>query len=202
MPLVDLEKVRDELMQFGWVEDARVSRRLPDTLLVDIVERKPVAVWQNRQRLALIDAKGIELEPVDPSAIPDLPILIGPDANREAVALNKLLDRSPSLKPALQSATWVGDRRWDLRFNSGETLMLPEGEDASGKAITTFARIDGVQRLLGRGHARFDMRNTDRLVVKKGNRGTTQSSEEASVKAEEKMDGGNNSATIKSGGQV
>jgi cell division protein FtsQ len=47
MPLVDLEKVRNQLMQYGWIADARVSRRLPDTLVVDIVERTPAAVWQH-----------------------------------------------------------------------------------------------------------------------------------------------------------
>ena len=27
----------------------------------------------------------------------------------------------PTLKPQLASATWVGGRRWDLNFQSGET---------------------------------------------------------------------------------
>ena len=46
MPLVDLESVRQKLLRYGWIADAHVSRRLPDTLLVDIVERSPAAVWQ------------------------------------------------------------------------------------------------------------------------------------------------------------
>jgi hypothetical protein len=54
-PLVDLEAIRSRLMQFGWVKDARVSRRLPDTLVIDIVERTPAALWQNKGQLALID---------------------------------------------------------------------------------------------------------------------------------------------------
>src|SRR5665213_1356089 len=36
MPLVDLEGTRQRLLRFGWVRDARVLRRLPDTLVVDI----------------------------------------------------------------------------------------------------------------------------------------------------------------------
>ncbi len=166
MPLVDLDKVRDELMQFGWIEDARVSRRLPDTLVVDIVERKPAAIWQHNQKLSLIDGKGVVLERVDPGAVPNLPVLVGYNANREAVALNTLLGRVPALKPVLSSATWVGDRRWDLQFDSGEVLALPEGDELAAKALARFARIDGTERLLGRGFARFDMRDPDKMVVR------------------------------------
>ncbi len=166
MPLVDLEKVRSQLLQYGWIEDARVSRRLPDTLVVDIVERKPAAIWQHKAKLSLIDAKGVVLEPVSLDAMPDLPLLIGRDANREAVALQLLLERAPALKPMLAAATWVGDRRWDLKFQSGETLALPEGEEAAGKALVRFARMDGVQRLLGRGYVRFDMRDPTKFVAR------------------------------------
>lgn len=166
MPLVDLEKVRSQLLGFGWIEDARVSRRLPDTLVVDIIERKPAAVWQHNQQLSLIDAHGVVLEPVSLDAMPDLPLLIGSDANEKATALAQLMERAPALKPMLAAATWVGGRRWDLRFQSGETLALPEGEEPAGKALLRFARMDGVQRLLGRGYARFDMRDPTKFVAK------------------------------------
>lgn len=166
MPLVDLDKVRSQLLGFGWIEDARVSRRLPDTLVVDIVERKPAAIWQHNQQLSLIDAHGVVLEPVSLDAMPDLPLLIGSDANEKATALSELMERAPALKPMLAAATWVGGRRWDLRFQSGETLALPEGEDLAGKSLVRFARMDGVQRLLGRGYARFDMRDPTKFVAK------------------------------------
>ena len=166
MPLVDLEKVREQLLQYGWIEDARVSRRLPDTLVVDIVERKPAAIWQHEGKLSLIDAKGVVLEAVSLDAMPDLPLLLGRDANREAVALAELMDRAPALKPMLAAATWVGDRRWDLKFQSGETLALPEGEQAAGKALVQFAKMDGVTRLLGRGYVRFDMRDPTKFVAR------------------------------------
>ena len=122
MPLVDLNKVRAQLLQYGWIADARVSRRLPDTLVVDIVERKAAAVWQNGGRLSLIDDHGIVLEPVALNAMPDLPLVIGPDANVQATALTELVAHAPRLKPMLAGATWVGGRRWDLKFQSGEVL--------------------------------------------------------------------------------
>ncbi len=167
MPLVDLDRVRGRLIEHGWIEDACVSRRLPDTLVVDIVERKPAAIWQNNQKLSLIDEHGVVLERVDPNAMPDLPLLVGPDAKQAAGEFGRLIERAPSLKNRIVSASRIGGRRWDVRFDSGETLALPEGEDAAGEAFIRFARIDGVEGLLGRNFARFDMRNPDRMVIRK-----------------------------------
>jgi cell division protein FtsQ len=167
MPLVDLDKVRNQLLRYGWVEDARVSRRLPDTLVVDIVERKPAAIWQHNQKLSLIDAKGVILDQVKSNEpTPDLPLLIGADANEQAVAFNNLIARAPALKPVIASASWVGNRRWDIGFQTGETLALPEGEELAGKSFLQFARIEGVRHLLGGRYIWFDMRNQGKLTAR------------------------------------
>ena len=92
--------------------------------------------------------------------------MVGPNANRQTAGLNKLMENAPALKPMLAGATWVGNRRWDLRFQSGETLSLPEGDTQSASALVNFARMDGVNRLLGRGIVRFDMRDPDRFVLR------------------------------------
>jgi cell division protein FtsQ len=163
---VDLDKLRAEVMTLGWVKEARVSRRLPDALVVEVVERQPVAVWQHDGQLKLIDASGAALGSVDPDSIPDLPLVVGPQANRKTEALAKLMDAAPALKPMLAGATWIGNRRWDLRFQSGEQLLLPEGEAEAAAALVNFARMDGVDRLLGRGVLRFDMRDPSRFVLR------------------------------------
>ncbi|MBV2148453.1 cell division protein FtsQ/DivIB [Sphingobium sp. AS12] len=163
---LDLPKVRADMLKLGWVKDARISRRLPDTLVVDIVERDPVAVWQHGGQLHLIDVAGVVLQPVSASAMPDLPLVVGPNANRQTAGLNRLMENAPALKPMLAGATWVGNRRWDLRFQSGETLSLPEGDKISAAALVNFARMDGVNRLLGRGIVKFDMRDPDRFVLR------------------------------------
>ena len=169
MPLIDLDATRQRLLGFGWVREARVSRRFPDTLVVDIVERKPAAIWQHNQRLALIDMDGVVLENVRMDAMPDLPIVVGPAANLHASELGRLVDAAPRLQPMMAGASWVGGRRWDLRFQSGETLALPEGEAAAQKALAHFARMDQATQLLGRGFVRFDMRIPGKFIVRVSN---------------------------------
>jgi cell division protein FtsQ len=166
MPLVDLSGTRDRLMQFGWVREARVTRRLPDTLVVDIVERRPAAIWQHNQQLALIDMDGVVLEPVKVEAMPDLPIVIGADANRHAADLARLIASAPQLKPMMAGASWIGGRRWDLRFQTGETLALPEGEEAAQRALAVFTKYDEDTGLLGKGFIRFDMRIRGKLITR------------------------------------
>ena len=119
---------RQRLLRFGWIKEARVQRRLPDTLVIDIVERVPAAIWQTNQRLSLIDAEGVVLEPVRIEAMPELPLVIGEGANRHLATLDALLGAAPHLRPQVAGATWVGGRRWDVRFQTGEMLALPEGE--------------------------------------------------------------------------
>lgn len=164
--LVDVSAIRNRLLQYGWVQDARVSRRLPDTLVIDIVERKPAALWQDKQQLALIDAQGVVLDRVPITQMPDLPLLIGTGANHRNGELTALMASVPTLKPQLASATWVGQRRWDLQFQSGETVALPEGDAAARKALTKFADMDKANGLLGRGLVRVDLRLPGKMIVR------------------------------------
>ena len=168
MPLVSLEKIRQDLVAHsGWIEDAHVSRRLPDTLIVHIVERQPSAIWQKDGKLSLIAANGTWLEPVDLEAMPDLPLVIGAHANEQEPAYRQLLDVAPALRGQVKAATWVGNRRWTLTFESGETLALPQGDVEASKALIKFAQMDGVRPLLGKGWVGFDMRDPSRLVARK-----------------------------------
>jgi cell division protein FtsQ len=166
MPLVDLEGTRAELMKLGWIADARISRRMPDTLVVDIVERVPAAIWQYQHRLALIDKDGVVIAPVDDRAMPDLPVVVGPGANMQADELSALLAGVPQLKPLITAASWQGQRRWDIIFQSGEKLMLPEGEAEAKKALDYFARQDRTAGLLGKGLVSIDLRDPARAIVR------------------------------------
>ena len=166
MPLVDLEGTRQRILKLGWIREARVSRRFPDTLVIEVVERRPAAIWQHNRRLALIDMDGIVLEPVKLDAMPDLPLVIGPAANLHAAELGRLTATVPQLKPMMAGASWIGGRRWDIRFQSGELLALPEGEEAARKALAHFAKMDQATQLLGRGFVRFDMRVPGKFIVR------------------------------------
>lgn len=166
MPLVDLEDVRTDLLTLNWVKDARVSRQLPDTLLIDIVERKPHAVLSKPDRLVLIDATGAELEPISKANAKGMLLVSGPGAKMQIEQLGTLLDAAPALKPKVAEAEWVGNRRWDLTFATKQVLALPEGTTESASALVSFAKLDGGSRMLGGKVATFDMRAPGRIYMR------------------------------------
>lgn len=166
MPTVDLHALRASLMELPWVADARVSRQLPDTIVVDIVERTPHAALRKPDRLVLIDETGHALEPISRQDAQGMLLISGPGAQTQVQALSALLDAAPALRPQVREAEWIGNRRWNLTFGTGQVLALPQGEDRAATALMSFARLDGVNRLIGGKAVAFDMRNPDRFYLR------------------------------------
>lgn len=165
MTRVDLEGLREDLLELAWVKDARVSRQLPASLVVNIIEREPHAVLRRPDRLMLIDPSGVELEPISQEAAADYLLIEGPGAQDRVEDLTALLDAAPALQSQVRGAEWVGNRRWNLTFVTDQRLALPEGEDRAAAALISFARADGVHRLIGGQAASFDMRNAPRMYM-------------------------------------
>jgi len=166
MSRLDLAALRVDLLTLPWVKDARVSRQLPDSLVVDVVERSPHAVLRDAGHFVLIDETGHELEPVPPSRAKGMLVLAGKGVEDQVGALDKLLEAAPALKTQVAEAEWVGARRWNLTFKTGQVLALPEGDTEGAAALLSFARMDGVDRLLGGKVAAFDMRVPERVYLR------------------------------------
>ncbi len=166
MLLVDLDDARSRLLALPWVADASVGRRLPDTLIVDIVERRPVALWQYRQKLAAIDRSGQPLATDGLDRFGKLPLIVGPGANRRAGEILAQLERHPDIAQHVDAAWLIGGRRWDLKLRSGEVIALPEGEAATDRALSQFAELDKSRGLLAKGFVRFDLRMRDRMTLR------------------------------------
>jgi cell division protein FtsQ len=166
MLATDLEAVRARLAALPWVADASVQRRLPDTLVIEVIERRPVALWQYQRQLHAIDVTGKVLTSARLERWNDLPLLVGARANVHVKDALSLIAATP-LGSDVDAAVFVGARRWDLKFKSGETLSLPDQPAKARAALASFARLDskGPDRLLGGRFTRFDMRLPGRMIV-------------------------------------
>ena len=170
MPMLDLAAIRAELKRMPWVAEARVSRQLPDKLVIDIQERTPHAVLVKPDRLVLIDRNGIELDPISEKDAQGMLRISGAGAAQQIESLDHVLAAAPALQPQIASAHRIGERRWNIVFKTGQILALPQGEDEAAEAFIDFARMDGLYRLLGGKATVIDLRVPDRYVLREPGR--------------------------------
>lgn len=170
MPEVDIEALREAILELDWVADARVSVQLPDTLAIDIIERVPHAVIEKPDRLVLIDKEGQDLSIISPQNAAGMLRVSGPGVAKRMKDLEILFQSAPAIEAQVKSVEWIGNRRWDFTLESGQVLMLPEGKLRSVKALEDFAKLDGQYRLIGGKVTSFDMRNAPRIYMREPGR--------------------------------
>lgn len=160
----DPRDARELIERISWVREAHVERRLPGTIYIGLIEREPVALWQNKGKLRLIDADGVTLSDSRLSSFGDLIILVGEKAPDHAAAFLSLLAAEPSVRKKVEAATWIGDRRWDMKLENGILVRLPEND--AGLALHRLAEEQRRENLLEKDISVIDLREEGRMIVR------------------------------------
>jgi cell division protein FtsQ len=161
---LDLYALRRRIKAVGWVKDVKVQRLLPDTLVISVVERRQLAVWQHGGRQYVIDGAGQVIPEADPTRFATLPLVVGEGGAAHAPEILPVLAQRPRMMAQLDALVRVDDRRWDLRLKDGSLIQLPaSGEEG---ALMQLERLDQRSRILELGFERIDLRNPDVVAVR------------------------------------
>ena len=161
---LDLDGLRKRVEAVGWVKEARIVRLLPDTLVISVVERRQLAVWQHDGKTAVIDDHGEVIPEADPARFAGLPLVVGAGGAEAAPKILPLLAQRPKLVARMDALVRVDDRRWDLRLKDGSLVQLPAvGEE---EALMQLENLDDRSRILDLGFERIDLRNPDVVAVR------------------------------------
>lgn len=161
---VDLDAVRERLQALPWVRRAALRRLLPGTILVELEEYEPAAIWHSQGGARLIDRQG-EIVPIDElEPWRDLPVVAGEGAAQQVAALFDLLAAFPDIAQRTTGAAWVGGRRWNLLLDNRLEVRLPEREPAA--ALRLLLREQARNRLLDRAIGSIDLRAREWIAVR------------------------------------
>lgn len=137
----DIDEIDYRIRDLPWVKDVSFTVSPPSSLSIDI-----------DNRLYEIFMK--------------LPPLRGEGADRNVLDLQNILSAKPQLSSRIESAEWIGNRRWDLRFETGQKLRLPEGTADAAAAFVSFADANAERNLLSSNATEFDMRVPSNLFIR------------------------------------
>lgn len=124
---VDAESARLRIEELGWVDVAAVQKLWPDTIHVSIIERSPVALWQDgTEAVHLIDRTGTIMGRATLTDYTNLPVVADAATPAEAGTLLGALAARPVLYGRVAAIQSVSGRRFDIRFRNDFTARLPE----------------------------------------------------------------------------
>jgi len=160
----DIDAAQLRVQSLSWVDHAVVRRLWPDRIVVQIIERRPYALWQSEGKLAVIDANGVAITDADPMIYTQLMMVVGKEASKELSEFQKTLSDYAGIASRVDAIVYVGERRWDLRMNDSDIrVKLPA--DNPREALQTLKRLQAKTQILDREIDVIDLRLPGRMTV-------------------------------------
>lgn len=120
---VEVDLIKEQLLQIPWVGDVSVRRVWPDQVIIAISEKNPIARWNEN---SLLSSAGEVFNPASNSYPTDLPQFIGPEGKQMVVMefyseINSLLNPLHLKIKRLELSPYLS---WDLEFENGVKVRL------------------------------------------------------------------------------
>ena len=162
---VNLNTIYNKIIQNSWVEETYVERILPDTIKIKVLEKKPIAIWQNHKGNKLITLNGDVISHANVNKFKNsFPIIKGKKSKENISTILKILETNKNFAKNIWSLTFINQRRWDLHFNQGLIVRLP-----SQNVIKAWQKIIKLQtnyNILNLRLTEIDLRNPEQILGK------------------------------------
>ena len=162
---INLFKIHNNLLLNEWIETVKIERTLPSSIKIQIIEKKPIAIWQTKLGNKLITEDGSVISNANVTTFKNsLPIIIGEGANKDAFIILQSLRKNPNLYKNVWSISYINKRRWNVHLKQGLIVLLPRK-----KIHAAWTKIDLLQKkfkILDIGLTEIDIRNEDQIFAK------------------------------------
>lgn len=162
---VTIDDIRKNLEHIDCIDKISIKRILPDTIEINVTEKIPVVIWQNRNKFFYITENGEIVNIYNPEEIESFIILVGKNAFKNFKILFEIISNNEELKKNITSAIYVGNRRWNIRFSNGIEILLPEeNPEIAWQKFVTLAKKHNL--LEDSNYKIYDFRIANKMIVK------------------------------------
>jgi cell division protein FtsQ len=158
-----VEAARQRIAELPSVETVNIRKIYPGDLVVTITEKVPVARWRVDGVTFVVDGEGEQIGE-DHGAYGELPLVVGDGAADDALGMIMALQQYPHLQDGLVALSRIADRRWDMIYNTGLRVQLPELGVAQALKRLDYYQTDF--QLLDRDVTQIDLRVASIVAVR------------------------------------
>jgi cell division protein FtsQ len=143
---VEVDAIKEQLLQTPWVADASVRRVWPDQVIITIAERTPIARWNEN---SLLSSTGEIFNPAPESFPSGLPDFIGPDGQQISMLdfYSKITTLLNPLHLKIKRFALSPYLSWDMEFANGMKVRLGYKDVLTrvGHFVKVYSKIVGVR---------------------------------------------------------
>ena len=162
---INLGVIYNEIIKNSWIKEAKIERVLPDTIKIKILEKKPIAIWQNKKGNKLVTLNGEIISNGNVNTFKNnFPIIKGYKAKENISSILKILETDKNLSKNIWSLRFISQRRWDLYFDQGLIVRLPSQN--INKAWQKIVKLQQHYNILNLRLTEIDLRNPDQILGK------------------------------------
>ncbi|NRA74288.1 MAG: cell division protein FtsQ [Rickettsiales bacterium] len=135
--LFSAHDLKKNLESVDCISEINVRKIFPSKIELDISYKMPTAIWQKGKIFSFITDKGEIMKIRNSNNLDKFVLINGGGASKDVMLLLSFISKSNEIYTKISMVTWIGGRRWNIIFNNGTKLMLPEDhpQDAWNKFI-------------------------------------------------------------------
>ncbi len=120
---LDKKKIKKIFNSFNNIERYSIKKEYPSTLIVEIIETKPLALIKKNGKIYLLGSNGKLLDNQKNES--DIPFIFGNFEINEFFELKKEIEKSKFIYTDIKNFYFFKSGRWDLETLSGKLIKLP-----------------------------------------------------------------------------
>jgi cell division protein FtsQ len=153
------KKVKERLTTIDFIESFTLKKIYPNILKVSVIEKKPIAILQEKKKFFFISDKGQLINFLDEDIFDDLPMVFG--SYSSFFALYKDLQNIKFPIKEIKSFYFFESGRWDLLLHNDKVIKLPIKNYLS--SLKKFMKVKNNKNFSS--YKSFDYRITNQLIL-------------------------------------
>jgi len=164
---VNMTSAQTRIESLSWVDHAVVRRLWPNRIVVQIVERRPYALWQNQGVIRVVDREGAMIIDAKVQDYAQLPLVVGEQAAGLAADFYNTIAQYPVIAPRVKAAIHMNGHRWDMHIAraNGTRLTVALPRDNMDAALRLLSRLQMEHDVFEREMDHIDLRLPDRITL-------------------------------------
>ena len=160
------DTIKELVESSEWVKRANVKKVLPSTLLINIIENDPYAIFLRDGKSFLLDLDGSIITEINLDNYKDNLLFVkGENSTKLLEQIIRDISISfPNLIPSLKELEYIEKRRWNLKLNNNLLVKLPD--ENVQKSLENLKQLFDEQEVMQSNIIEIDLRIQGRAAIK------------------------------------